>query len=353
MEFLENAWYMAGWSHELRCDKLLSRTLLNRALVLFRDLQGTARALHDQCPHRFAPLSLGEIRADGTVRCQYHGLVFDGNGRCVQNPHGDGRVPQAAAVRSYPLTERHGIAWVWMGPPQEADVSTLPDYGAIDESLCHVARRYLHVRANYQLESDNILDLSHVQFLHPGTLGSSAMATGTTEVEQSGHTVTYKRTVRGEALMPFLRSNFHIPEGELADRWLQVRWDPPSSLLQTVTIARSGRPAAEGRSILIPHLFSPETASTTHYWFASCFSRADHPDGAERAERHATGLHVPFSTEDMPMLEAQQRRMGQRDFWSLKPILLPSDAAAVRARRVLEGLMRTAAGRAASSTPQP
>lgn len=60
---------------------------------------------------------------------------------------------------------------------------------------------------------------------------------------------------------------------------------------------------------------------------------------AQIAEQQVSALNQPFSTEDLPMLEAQQQMIGDADFWSLKPVLLPGDAAAVRARRVLDKLI--------------
>jgi vanillate O-demethylase monooxygenase subunit len=282
---------------------------------------------------------MGECMDDGTVRCKYHGLQFDGHGHCTKNPHGDGKIPAAATVRSFPVIEKNGIVWFWPGEPAIATTTDTPEFSAVDDSVCHVARRYLHVKSNYVLESDNILDLSHIQFLHPGTLGSDAVQKAKTEVVQSGNTVWSKRVVSGEDLKPFLRQTFQVPEGLLADRWLDVRWDPPSSLLLSITIAPSGSLREQGVTIRIPHLFTPETETSTHYWFASCFERKE-GNGSEQAERHVEGLLKPFATEDAPMLEAQQRVMGDADFWSLKPVLLPGDAAAVRARRVLDMLIK-------------
>lgn len=243
-------------------------------------------------------------------------------------------------MRSYAVLERHGLVWLWLGDAQNADESKLPDYSAIDEARCFASRRYLSVKANYQLETDNIMDLSHIQFLHPSTLGSSAVKDGVTKVEQDGHTVYSRRFISGERISGFLEQTFGVPPGSLVDRWLDVRWAPPASMLLTVTIGVSGRPRSEARTILIPHIFTPATESSTHYWFASCFDRQLYPDGDSRAEQHVTGLMRPFVDEDLPMLEAQQSVIGDKDFWSLKPVLLPTDAAAVRARRLHDDLLK-------------
>ncbi|SFA92470.1 vanillate O-demethylase monooxygenase subunit [Pseudomonas sp. NFIX10] len=339
MAFLQNRWYMAGWSNEFSSTTLKARTLVGWPLVLFRNEKGEVCALHDRCPHRFAPLHLGSIIGTDRIQCGYHGLEFNGAGRCVHNPHGDGRIPAAAVVRSFPVQERHGMVWFWPGNPELADLQALPDYTSIDEALCHVSHGYQHVKANYVLESDNILDLSHVQFLHPHTLGSGAVSAAKAEVSQEGETVHCVRRVQSEDPMPFVRMHFQLAEHQLADRWMDVRWDPPASMLLTVTVSEAGYPREAGRTIRIPHVFTPETETTTHYFFASCFEKRTYPDGADRAKSHLQGLLTPFLTEDAPMLEAQQQVIGDADFWSLKPVLLSGDAAAVRARRVLDGLL--------------
>ena len=95
--YLRNSWYQAAWASELS-DGPLARTLLDEPIVFFRTGAGIA-ALQDRCPHRFAPLSAGRFQG-GTVRCGYHGLTFDGSGRCVHNPYGP--ITEPMKVRSYP-----------------------------------------------------------------------------------------------------------------------------------------------------------------------------------------------------------------------------------------------------------
>src|ERR1700679_24144 len=95
--YLRNNWYQAAWASELS-DAPLARTLLDEPIVFFRTGAGIA-ALQDRCPHRFAPLSAGRFQG-GTVRCGYHGLTFDGSGRCVHNPYGP--ITEPMKVRSYP-----------------------------------------------------------------------------------------------------------------------------------------------------------------------------------------------------------------------------------------------------------
>jgi phenylpropionate dioxygenase-like ring-hydroxylating dioxygenase large terminal subunit len=338
MNYLRNTWYVAAWDGEVDIQ-LLSRKLLGEQIVFFRDSRGTVHALEDRCPHRFAPLSLGKL-VEGVVQCPYHGLRFDGSGACVHNPHGAGTIPRAARVKCYPVIERYGAIWIWMGEPAAADVSKIPDFSCMDSDRWFVGKRYLHVKANYLLENDNILDLSHIEFLHAETLGGAAVNRAIGSIEQKGNTVwAYRQTV-AEIMTDFLYDHMGLARGMPVDRWFDVRWDPPSNLLLLTGATATGRPRSEGPETHFPHLFTPETETTTHYWFSACYPKAMGPSGAELAEKTVAGVEVPFTREDLPMLEQQQRSMGTSDLWSLKPVLLKGDASAVRARRVLEKMIR-------------
>jgi vanillate O-demethylase monooxygenase subunit len=348
MSYLRKTWYVAAWDDEVTSRSLLSRKLLDEQVVLFRDARGTVHALRDRCPHRFAPLSLGKL-AEGIVQCAYHGLRFDGSGACVHNPHAGGKIPAAARVKSYPVTERHSAVWIWMGEPAAADASTIPDFSCMDTDHWFVGKRYLHVAANYLLENDNILDLSHIEFLHPGTLGGAAVNSAIASIEQRGNTIwAYRHTV-AEVMTDFLYDHMGLPPGMPVDRWFDVRWDAPANMLLLAGATATGKARNEGPETYFPHLFTPETETTTHYWFSACYPKAMGAIGAELAEKTVAGVEVPFRYEDLPMLEQQQRSMGTSDLWSQKPVLLAGDASAVRARRILEKMIREELSRGANA----
>ena len=161
MSFLWNAWYVAALACEVNSNRPLARTLLGEAVVLYRDQVGQAVALSDRCPHRFAPLHRGRIH-QGVLECPYHGLRFDGSGHCVHNPHGDGRIPPTAQVRSFPLQERYGMVWIWMGEAQHAAQADLLPFEYLNPEHNVTASGYLRTRAHYQLSADNLLDLGRI-----------------------------------------------------------------------------------------------------------------------------------------------------------------------------------------------
>ena len=161
--FLRNCWYAAAWSKDLT-DKPLARIFLNEKVVLYRTARGQAAALEDRCCHRAAPLSLGEISGEHLC-CGYHGLQFDTAGQCVLVP-GQTQVPPGAAVRSYPVHERWNVVWIWPGEATLADPARIPELPWLDDSNWTTTPGMINVKASYQFIIDNLLDLTHVTYVH-------------------------------------------------------------------------------------------------------------------------------------------------------------------------------------------
>lgn len=352
MKYLRNVWYVAAWDTEVPAGRPFGRMLLGEPVVFFRDASGAVHALADQCPHRFAPLSKGRVNDDG-LQCGYHGLRFGGGGACIHNPQGDGKIPRAAKVRSYPVVERYSLIWIWMGDPMRANADSIPELQSMDPASRWVGKEYLLARADYQLETDNILDLSHIEFLHPGTLGSEAVKDAEVEVIVEDRTVYSRRLTRNERLTSSLEARYGIPPGQIVDRWLDTRWSAPAVMELKVGIAPAGAddPRKAGRQAPFIHAFTPETEKTAHYWFGTSYSKRMGEEGRRRAESDAKYYREPFEQEDLPMLEAQQRAMGERTFWQMKPLVLAGDLAGIRVRRLLEGLIQAEEADAASPMP--
>ncbi len=352
MSFLLNAWHVAAFSTEIAADRPLARTLLDQPVVMYREADGTPVVLDDRCAHRFAPLSRGKI-VDGSLECPYHGLRFGATGQCVHNPHGDGRIPSGARVRRFPSVERYGAVWFWPGEPSAANAASIPAFPFVERDTNITHDGYLLTRANYQLSADNLLDLSHFQFLHPDTLGSEAMASGDVQSGGVGDTVWIRRTTEREVLPPFVAQGFGIPEGMPVDRWMDVRWSPPGLLSIVVGVTPAGMPREAGLISPSAHWLTPETATTTHYFFSFGLPNDMGAAGQELVRYAVDGLMKPFEHEDLPMLEAQQIRMAGREFWSMQPALLPIDTGAIRARRVMERLLAEESTQRATTNEVP
>ena len=327
MTFLQNAWYVAGFSEELAPGKMLARRILDHPLLLLRRADGKLAAMLDCCPHRFAPLSMGTFDGE-IVTCRYHGLSFGENGACANNPHG----PTAGLkVGTWPVREQDGLVWVWPGQEGTSEAVAPPRYQLLDEATAFVRHGYILGNANYRLMIDNILDLSHIEFLHPA-LGTPEVRRAQVEVVAAGETVTVTRAMKGETLPTGIASVYNTG-GLPVNRTLTVRWSAPSNLVLTVDIERQdGRAGSQSL-----HLFTPETADSTHYFYTSSIARGE--TSQEQFDGFADALARVFLNEDKPMVDAQQERIGNQDLAALKPALLKIDKAAVLARRKLDQLI--------------
>lgn len=334
MEYLNNAWYVAASASEVS-RKPLRRVILDSPVVLYRTESGTPVALLDRCPHRFAPLSAGTLRGD-QLQCRYHGLQFGPDGRCVHNPHG-GPTPRTTVARSFRVLDRYGFTWIWTGVPEQADPALVPDLCPFDEPRMRARSGYITIPADYRLVIDNLLDLSHVEFLHPSFTSEGSLESTRHEVREEGGVIHSDRFKHDCVVSPMLR---RVWQREVArgDARSCIRWHPPSNLFLDIGATETGAPPEAGVSLSLLHLLTPESADRTHYFWAVAWApRHDAPGLDEFLEKV---LVDAFEQEDEPMIAAQQANIGADvDLMALGPSLLKTDAAAVRARRVLQRLI--------------
>lgn len=335
MTFLNQVWYAAWWADELTAGRLHARTIAGDPIVFWREADGTPRALHDRCPHRAAPLSLGRIVEEG-VQCGYHGLAFGVSGGCIANPHGP--VVSALRVRAYPVVDRHKIAWIWMGDPHRVDPSLIPDLSFADRAPPHAySRGFLPTAAGHQLIADNILDLTHADYLHANSLGGGSVTRAKPTIEaREGGCVFVEWPANNEVALPFFRAELADPD-VLTDMWTSVLWHPNGVMTLRFGATPAGRPRSEGIDTWSAHIVTPETERSTHYFYFN--TREYRVDDAEYNAHFAAGLNQVFTTEDKPMIEAQQRRLGDADLFDRKPVLLGTDEASTRARRSYQQLL--------------
>ncbi|MEQ1496720.1 MAG: aromatic ring-hydroxylating dioxygenase subunit alpha [Novosphingobium sp.] len=340
--FLRNCWYMAAWSHEVG-DALLSRKIAGNPTVLYRKRDGSVTALLDRCPHRFAPLSLGSREGDCLV-CPYHGLTFDAQGQCVRNPFSE-HIPKAAQIESWTCADRDGIIWMWGGDHAAADLSKIPDFSAVrDQPGRKVLRGYTHVKAGYEFCTDNLMDLSHIEFVHKGTFGGEGVIfSGCHEVIDEGETLHSNWWMPGVPAPAPTRPPF--AEGQLTDHWLDMRWNAPASMQLELGAALPGHPREEGYNIGgQAHIVTPETESTCHYF--TCNARHNDVDNLE-LDAMLSGLFAQaFDGEDKPVIEASFANLDGQDFWAAKPLSLGIDQGGTRARRKIEALLKAEAAHA-------
>lgn len=215
MEYVRNAWYVAGWSSEFG-DELSSVTILEQNVVMFRNSTGAVVALEDRCPHRLLPLSKGK-RVGDNVQCGYHGMTFDCTGKCVRIP-GQENVPASAYVDAFPIHEMHDIVWIWMGDYDKADPAEIFDMPEFADPNWHAHQgEALHLKSNYLNVAENLVDPAHVSFVHPTTLGNAASENVPVHVSTSGETIVAWRWIRDSEPIGFFK-NFGNFKGNV-DRW--------------------------------------------------------------------------------------------------------------------------------------
>lgn len=278
--FPRNQWYVAARTDEV--DRaLLSRWILGDPVVLYRRGAGDPVALVDRCVHRQMPLSMGSLQEDD-LTCGYHGLVYGPDGRCKQIP-GQANVPSAVRVQSYPLFERWGLVWIWMGDPSLADQSRIPNHEFVRSEGWTTATGTLHVRGRAQLMNENLLDLSHVPFLHAGSIGSRASAGApVSALDFDDTSVRVTRKMSNIDCAPFFAKTMQI-DGRIDREQMAEFFAPGFHITHTVVILRDGTPA---RTNLTAHCITPETRTSCHYIWA-----AELPPGRGLSDRRDRGRH--------------------------------------------------------------
>jgi phenylpropionate dioxygenase-like ring-hydroxylating dioxygenase large terminal subunit len=328
----ENAWYVAAFSHEVQ-GKLLDRKLLGKPVVMYRKSDDAVVAMEDRCAHRLLPLSFGFVEHD-RVTCGYHGMSFDDSGKCVRIP-GQEKIPAGACVRTFPLVEKDKLVWIWMGDRELADQALIPAVGRMDHPEWIPAHGYHHLKADYRLLNDNLLDLSHVAFVHARTIGNAAVANSPITVSQNGKVVRVHRDVIGALAPPFFEylGEFTKP----IHRWHTVSYHPPSTCVIEVGCKPldgvDGVGKIEG---VVVHLATPETATTTHYFWAFIrHFRQDEPALTEYIRQAITATHG----EDKVVLELQQSALTETERDNPAQVAIAVDAGPIRGRRLLEQMV--------------
>ncbi|MEU5658817.1 aromatic ring-hydroxylating dioxygenase subunit alpha [Streptomyces sp. NPDC047737] len=344
-----NAWYAAAWDHEVTGKQPLARTIAGVPLALWRTTEGRPVALADACWHRLAPLSMGRILGD-ELQCPYHGLRYNAAGRCTGMPAQE-TINPSAVVPSFPVVERYRYVWVWVGDPDLADPTTVPDMHQMDHPDWAGDGETIHAECNYQLILDNLMDLTHEEFVHSSSIGQEELSEAEFDVTHKGDTVTVARWMRDIDAPPFwlknMRDKFPGFSGKV-DRWQIITFEAPGTICIDVGVAKAGTGAPEGdRSQgvngYVMNTITPESDRTAHYFWA--FMRNYRLDSQTITTQLRQAVHGVFG-EDEEMLRAQQRAIDsnpEHEFYSLN-----IDAGGMWVRQILDRML-AAEGRGSSA----
>jgi vanillate O-demethylase monooxygenase subunit len=333
--FLRDAWYVASMERDLQ-QRPLPIKVLNEKIVLYRQTTGAVAALEDACAHRKLPLSMGRIRGDD-IECGYHGLVYNASGECVHMPCAE-RIPKKARVRSYPLASRYGLIWIWMGDPARADPAQLFEVDHWGDPAWGMTRGdAMSVDCNYLFMTDNLLDPSHVAWVHPGSFGNAACESTPVDVAATERGMIASRWMRATEVAPLYVP--FMPFTGLCDRLqhYEVRY-PSHALIKAVFVpAGAGGPRAEHEPsafIMDSYNFlTPVDATHTRYfWFQM---RNVSPDDQELSQLLADGVRGAFE-EDRAILNAVQQGFADHPTPNID---IAIDAAPLRFRRRIAQLI--------------
>jgi phenylpropionate dioxygenase-like ring-hydroxylating dioxygenase large terminal subunit len=336
-------WYVAGFSWELT-DKPIARTLLNKPVVLFRSADGAA-ALEDRCCHRELPLSCGTVEPRG-LRCGYHGLLYDAAGACLEIP-GQERIPAKARVAAYPVQERDQIVWIWMGSTPESKPTTdAPSYRWHSDARYRFGGGVFHYDAPYQLIHDNLLDLSHLGYVHLKTIGGNAKLhmNADLSVTSDGDFVKVVRKMPASDPPPTYTAAWPF-KGKI-DRWQEIEFHVSHVLVWSgameVGADSYDNPEREGFHMRGFHGVTPETDSSAHYFWS--IATNPHQNMADQTELVVEQTEATFN-EDKVVIEAQYANMVR---FGSRPVLdIHVDVGPNRARRIIERLRAEDAAAAA------
>lgn len=168
--FLKNVWYYGTPSSTVVTGKMKTLEILGDPVLFFRDTTGKAFAIRDICPHRGIPLSYGRMVGD-QVECPYHGWKFQGDGTCTEIPslcEGQELDCRKIKVRSYPVTEKQGNIWIFVGD-KDFDVSKAPPVPDLPNFSNDVHANMFEVE-NFPCHLDHavigLMDPAHGPFIH-------------------------------------------------------------------------------------------------------------------------------------------------------------------------------------------
>jgi phenylpropionate dioxygenase-like ring-hydroxylating dioxygenase large terminal subunit len=162
-----NFWYAAAFGAELGTKPVKVR-MLGQNFVLFRDAAGKAHCLSNVCLHRCGSLADGWV-SHGRVVCPYHGWEFNGAGQCERIPSmGPGQAPVPGRVRvdSYPVQEKYGIVFVFLGDLPEAERPPIMELAEWDQPGWRCTSLGFTLKANYARVVENALDPAHAEYVH-------------------------------------------------------------------------------------------------------------------------------------------------------------------------------------------
>lgn len=326
--FIFDEWYVAAFADEIG-RHLLQRTILGKRIVMFRTEAGTPVALADRCAHRSFPLSASRLDGD-TIVCGYHGFRYDTQGDCIEVPS-QPQCPKHIGVKAYALHECGPLVWIYMGEAADADPAKLPEQAWLDDAAWTCSRGYFRLAANYVALHENLLDLTHLSFLHAATFGTPDYARAAFETEIRSGYYALARAVVPTTLPPIWAKPTGLEGIDTAARIVKSEFKSPAFHQVNVSFHDEALPAPQRHysRIKTAHLPTPETRDSTHYFIVH--GRDFARDDAAMTRFMHEGLFAAFE-EDVAGLALQREMLEATPAEELYEFTVASDAPAAAMR---------------------
>lgn len=328
-----NHWYVAAFVDEVT-ERPIARFLLGDRVLFYRTENGRPVALSDYCAHRAMALSKGKRVNGDRIQCPYHGIEFGSDGICKHVP--SQRVaPRQMKVRAYPLAQRWQWLWIWMGDPALADESLVPDHSdfgfGADGDFWTAKLWRMDFACNFQLIHENILDVSHVTYLHKGLVDSGKLATVPAKTQVEGNIITIRRQWEDLMTGDYART-FGIAEGTRVIRTNIAKTYVPSLNVSFNIFEFPDDPQRPKAIRSAPMACTPETDQSCHYFMTLGANYGVEPVGeALQAQAQALWDIVLADKEASQLIQQAYNRFGT----ATPDVSVRADEAAVRFRRML------------------
>jgi phenylpropionate dioxygenase-like ring-hydroxylating dioxygenase large terminal subunit len=326
---LDQLWYAVEFSGAIAMHPKLIK-VFDRDIVLYRTADNRLHAMQNTCVHRGASLALGKVNRDCIV-CPYHGWQFQPDGTCVEIPSQPptATIPKSAKINTYPVREKYGWIWLYLGDGEPIDLPNLVDFPQSESSGLQAIRGEFEWQVNYERAIENGLDFAHAPFVHAGAFGNPDLpeiakiaieteglgASGTVYLAATPPRGLWKFLVKKERQPIKTRTGFYLPN---------------------LTFLEVNLPF--GRLIIWTAHVPIDSQHTISKWmnFRSFFT-------GKWADRDAYQRTMKIFEQDRPIVESQQPQ-------SLPPSLqaelyLPADALQLEYRKLRQQALTEAEGR--------
>lgn len=335
----KQVWYVAATSEEVQ-EKPFGRQICGQRLVFFRNSKGKIGALEDFCPHRGAALSLGCVEGDHLV-CGYHGLAVGCSGKVESMPKQ--RIDAFPKVRSFPVVERYGFIWVWPGNPEQSNPDDIPVLEWFDNKDWAYAGGIYHVRADYRLMIDNLMDLTHETYVHRDTIGQKEIDEAPVETSVEGEEVFTRRFMHNIPPPAFWKMALRtegLADDQNVDRWQICKFSLPSHVMLDVGVAPLGAgghlaPIGKKANSIVVDFITPESETTHWYFWGLARSFAVSDDELTKRIQKQQGQ---IFGEDLEVIEQQQANLSL--YPDKKLLRLDIDAGGVRSRLLIDRVIK-------------